>query len=94
MKQEVRRRYTVLVDFLGQALGPGYEVVLQELDTDDPGIIAIANAGISGRKIGSPLTNAALKMIMQKEYEHSDFKMNYTGRLPNGKVIRSSTMFI
>ena len=94
MKQEMRRRYTVLVDFLGQTLGPAFEVVLQELDVEDPGIIAIANANLSGRKIGSPLTNTALKMIMQREYEHSDYKMNYTGRLPNGKVVRSSTMFI
>ena len=94
MKQEIRRRYTVLISFLGQALGPAYEVVLEELDTDNPGIIAIANADINGRKIGSPLTNAELKMIMQREYEHSDYKLNYIGRLPNGKVIRSSTMFI
>ena len=33
-------------------------------------------------------------MIMQKQYETSDYNLNYTGQLANGKTIRSSTMFI
>ena len=46
------------------------------------------NGGISGRDVGAPITNAALRMIMQKQYETSDYNLNYTGQLANGKTIR------
>lgn len=94
MKKEMLERYKILVDFLGKALGPDYEIVLQEVGTENSGIVAIANGEISGRTIGAPLTNNALKMIMQKQYETANFSMNYTGKLASGKTIRSSTMFI
>lgn len=94
MRKELLDRYKLVVEFLGKALGPDYEIVLQEVGTESSGIAAIANGGISGRNEGSPLTNNALKMIMQKQYEHSSYSMNYTGQLASGKTIRSSTMFI
>ncbi len=94
MKPEIRKRYMVLVQFLGETLGPDYEIVLQEVGGENSGIIAIANGSISGRTVGSPLTNIALKLIMQRRYEHSDYVLNYTGQLENGKTLRSSTMFI
>ena len=34
MDREMRRQYTVLVDFLGHILGPDYEVALHELKDD------------------------------------------------------------
>ena len=94
MRKELLERYKLVVEFLGKALGPDYEIVLQEVGTESSGIVAIANGGISGRVVGSPLTNNALKMIMQKQYETADYSMNYTGQLSSGKTIRSSTMFI
>lgn len=58
-------------------------------------VAAIANGGISGRDVGAPITNAALRMIMQKQYESDNYIINYTGQLSNGKACsRSSTMFI
>ena len=94
MTEQMLRQYTVLVDYLGQTLGPDYEVVLHEILPENSRVAAIANGSISGRSVGAPLTNAALRMIMQKQYETSDYNLNYTGRLANGKTIRSSTMFI
>lgn len=94
MTEQMLRRYTTLVDFLGQTLGPDYEVVLHEILPENSRVAAIANGSISGRSVGAPITNAALRMIMQKQYETSDYNLNYTGQLANGKMIRSSTMFI
>lgn len=94
MKEDILRRFTILVDFLGKALGPDYEVTLHDLDPENNCIVAIANGRISGRNVGSPLTNVALKMIAQKQYENTDYNLNYTGLLASGKTIRSSTMFI
>ena len=94
MTEQMLRQYTVLVEYLGQTLGPDYEVVLHEILPENSRVAAIANGSISGRSVGAPITNAALRMIMQKQYETSDYNLNYTGQLANGKTIRSSTMFI
>ena len=63
MNSDILQHYTVLVEFLGKALGPDYEVVLHDLSSKDFAIAAIANGHISGRKVGGPLTDAALRML-------------------------------
>ena len=94
MTESMLKTYTTLVNFLGEALGPCYEVVLQDLSNERSGIVAIANGHISGRSIGSPLTGNALKLIMSRSYEESDTELNYKGMLDNGHITRSSTMFL
>lgn len=94
MTSDILQQYKILVDFLGKALGPDYEVVLQDLTSKNNAIIAIANGHISGRTIGSPLTNAALQMLSSKAYVKNDFLCNYRGVTENGHTLRSSTMFI
>lgn len=91
---QILNQYKILVDFLGQTLGAGYEIVLHDARTPDAGIVAIANGNISGREIGSPMTDKALRMAAQDEYQRSDYLVNYAGRIPNGTLVRSSTMFI
>ena len=94
MQSDILQHYTILVEFLGKALGPDYEVVLHDLSSKDFAIAAIANGHISGRKAGGPLTDAALRMLSSKAYETDDFLSNYRGIAPNGHILRSSTMFI
>ena len=94
MTEQMLLQYTRIVEFLGQALGPDYEIVLHEILPEHSRVAAIANGGISGRSVGAPITNAALRMIIQKQYEANDYNINYTGQLANGKTIRASTMFI
>lgn len=94
MNPAILQRFTLLVEFLGKALGPDYEVTLHDLDPETNSIVAIANGRISGRTLGSPLTNVALRMLAQKQYENQDYSANYTGISASGKTIRSSTMFI
>lgn len=94
MEEDLLKPYKLMVEFLGKALGPSYEITLHDLSSENSGIVAIANGEISGRSLGSPVTSIALKMLAQKEYEHSDYRLSYTGQLASGKTIRSSTMFI
>ena len=69
MTEQMLLQYTRIVEFLGQALGPDYEIVLHEILPEQSRVAAIANGGISGRSVGAPITNAALRMIIQKQYE-------------------------
>lgn len=94
MTEAMIRTYTSLVHFLGEALGPCYEVVLQDASTDKGGIIAISHGNISGRSVGAPLTGNAIKMIMSRKYEETDMVLNYRGVLRDGRMIRSSTKFL
>lgn len=94
MSSDILKQYTIVVDFLGKILGTDYEVVLQDLDPEHSRIVAIANGHISGREIGSPVTDAALHMLAQKTYLTQDFICNYRGVAPDGHILRSSTMFI
>lgn len=94
MTPEMLQQYSVIVKFLGKTLGPDYEIVLHDLHPDHNEIVAIANGHISGRSIGCPLTNASLKMLIDKSYETDDFLCNYKGIADTGKGLRSSTMFI
>ncbi len=94
MKLEILQQYSTIVEFLGKTLGQDYEIVLHDLDTDKPSIIAIANGHISGRAVGSPLTGSALQMLSSKTYEEKHFMCNYTEIGENGHPLRSSTMFI
>lgn len=92
MTQQQINEYRILVDFLSKALGPAYEIALHDLEKGE--IVAIANEHISGRSIGSPLTNVALSMLAKEQYKDQDYRLNYSGISVKGKVIRSSTMFI
>ena len=53
--------YRVVVSFLGEALGPDYEVVLHDLTSEDGTIVAIVNNHISGRTEGAPLSTMFIK---------------------------------
>ena len=94
MANPLLQHYVKLTEFLGLALGPDYEVALHDLTDRNRSLIAIANNHISGREIGAPLTNVALRAIMDRSYETEDYRLHYYGTSADGKKLRSSTMFI
>ena len=73
MDKEIRRHYTLLVDFLGHILGPDFEVALHELTEDSNQIIAISNGNLTGRHLGSPLSNKMLEFLSGRLYETQDY---------------------
>ena len=94
MANPLLQHFVKLTEFLGLALGPDYEVALHDLTDRNRSLIAIANNHISGREIGAPLTNVALRAIMDRSYETEDYRLHYYGTSADGKKLRSSTMFI
>lgn len=87
--------YCLLVEFLGQVLGPYYEIALYDLRNGKNTIIAIANNHISERTVGAPISDFMLNILMSRYFDHNDFKVNYTGfTTKKNKVLRASTFFI
>lgn len=94
MDREMRRQYTVLVDFLGHILGPDYEVALHELKDDSNEIIAIANGELTGRHLGSPLSNKMLEYLTSHLYETQDYVLRFESTAITGKKMCSNSLFI
>ena len=94
MEKEMKRHYTLLVDFLGHILGPDYEVALHELSDNSNQIIAIANGELTGRHIGSPLSNTMLEYVAANLYETQDYVLGFESVSANGKKMRCNSMFI
>ena len=85
--------YKPLVPFLASLCGDGCEVLLHDVSQPKHSVIAIANGFHTGRKVGSPFTDLAVKIMQEKQYEKGDYLSNYNGR-SKGKNFISSSFFI
>ena len=94
MDREMKRHYTLLVDFLGKILGPDYEVALHELLDYSNEIIAIANGELTGRHLGSPLSNKMLEFLTSRLYETQDYVLLFESTSVTGKKLCSNSLFI
>ena len=61
---------------------------------EEKSVLAIANGHISGRSEGAPLTDLALKFVVNKDYEKRDWVMGYITRTSDGRPLHSATYFI
>ena len=94
MEQELKRHYSLLVEFLGHILGPDYEIALHELKDDSNQIIAIANGELTGRHLGSPLSNKMLEYLTSRLYETQDYVLRFESMSVTGKKMCSNSLFI
>lgn len=73
-------------------LGERYEVILHDLSKLESSIVGI-EGNVTGRGVGGPATNFLLHQLK----EHGDGApdcINYQNTLPDGRVLRSTTIFI
>ncbi|MBE6990247.1 MAG: hypothetical protein E7426_05830 [Ruminococcaceae bacterium] len=94
MDKELKRHYSLLVDFLGHILGPDYEIALHELTDHSNEIVAIANGQLTGRHLGSPLSNRMLEFLAARMYETRDYVLRFESVTEGGKKMCSNTLFI
>ena len=77
---------------LQQILGEHYEVIVHDLQHVESSIVAIYG-NVTNREVGGPATNLLLQLL--KNYgDEAPNKINYRSTLPDGRVLRSSTLFI
>ncbi len=94
MDLELKRHYSQLVDFLGHILGQDYEVALHELNDESNQIIAISNGELTGRHLGSPLSNKMLEFVAGNMYTTQDYLLRFASTAANGKEMCSNSMLI
>ncbi len=86
--------FTKVCEFIGRVLGPDYEVALHDISDRDGAIVALSNGHISGREIGTPVSEKIMNIIDSRIYETEDFILHEYGLAPTGKVLCTSSMFI
>ncbi len=88
----ILERYIPLVQGLAQTFGKNCEVVLHDFSLLPNSIITIENGHITGRNVGSPMTELSLKKVSRGDTKSNI--INYTGKSAEGRVLKSSTFFI
>ncbi len=73
-------------------IGDDCEVVLHSFKDMEHSVVAIENGHITGRKLGSSLTDSGLEIIEDIVKEGKEIVGPYRGIAPNGKPLRSVTV--
>ena len=83
-----------VVKAIAKTFGPDCEVLLHDVSNLESSIIAIENGHVTGRKIGSPITDLGLYFLKSDLFKNTDFIANYQTESKDGKKLKSTTIFI
>jgi predicted transcriptional regulator YheO len=83
-----------IVEGIAKLFGSNCEVVLHSLGDLRHSVTKIKNGYISGRKVGSPLTDLGLKVLKGAHSLESDIIESYYTKTKDGKMLKSVTVLI
>lgn len=86
----ILKQFSKLVEFLGHALGPDYEIILRDLTQDGGPIIAMSN---SNRSVSSPMTDLSAQLIANNDSFKQDYIYNINSKNSEGYT-RGATLLI
>ena len=80
---------------LARQFGPNCEVVVHDLDSNDPNssIVAIENGHVTGRKVGDGPSRVVLEALRSGRENLTDH-LSYLTRTKDGKILKSSTIYV
>lgn len=90
----ILRAYEPILEMLSKFLGNECEAVLHSLEDLQHSVIKINNSHLTGRKVGAPITDTALRMLKQIEDGHTMVSSAYFTHSKTGKRMRSITQAI
>lgn len=97
---EKRKINPILANFIpavkaiAKTFGPDCEVLLHDASNLENSVIAIENGHITGRKIGSPITDLGLYFLKSDLFKDTEFIANYQTESKDGKKLKSTSIFI
>lgn len=86
--------YEAVVDGLATLIGGHCEIVLHSLDNLNKSAVKIANGENTGRKVGSPITDLALKMLKDIQNSETSVSPAYFTRAKGGVLMKAITIAI
>lgn len=91
---DILKSYEAVVDGLAMLIGSHCEIVLHSLEDLKCSAVRIANGEHTGRKIGSPITDLALRMLHDMNGADSNVSKAYFTRAKSGVLMKSVTIAI
>lgn len=88
----ILKSYIPFVKGIAATFGSNCEVVLHDFSNLENSIVTIENGHVTGRDFSSPMTEISLKKVVDGKVEED--LINYTGKSTDGRVLKSTTMFI
>ncbi|MDY3281110.1 helix-turn-helix transcriptional regulator [Dysosmobacter sp.] len=83
-----------MADGIAAQFGSSCEVVIHDLSRHpDHTIVYIVNGHVSGRKVGDGASQVVLEQMERGEADPKDH-LGYLTRTPDGKILKSSTLYI
>lgn len=92
MNRSTLKQYVKLVEFLGQVVGPTYEITLYDVQGGQCSLVAIVRGDFSGQDPNC--APAAAQQAMAGSAGGLDYRINYNGIAQDGRPLRSSTFYI
>ena len=92
MVNPIIMKFAPMVSGIAKTFGKNCEVVLHEFKDLKKSIVVIENGHVTGRSINSPMTEFSLNKVREGTVD-SDI-INYSEKTIDGRVLKSSTMFI
>ncbi|GHV63537.1 hypothetical protein AGMMS49587_13890 [Spirochaetia bacterium] len=83
-----------IVDGIAAFLGENCEVVLHSFESLDCSVIHIANSHVTGRSLGSPITDLGMKILRESTETSKNVTDCYYSKTTDGKTLRSITIMI
>ncbi len=87
--------YKLTIEGLANYLGSSYEIVLHSLEDYEHSVVKIINGYHTGRHVGSPITDLALKMLdsLEKDGAEKDY-ISYFSTNKAGEPLKSTTIAV
>ncbi len=81
---------------LATQFGSQCEVVVHDLSSNHPehSIVAVENGHVTGRKVGDGASKVVLEQLAKGHAENPEDHLGYLTRTPDGKILKSSTIYI
>ena len=79
---------------IAKTFGKDCEVLLHDTTNLESSIVIVENGHVTGRKIGSPMTDLGLYFLQSDLFKDTDFIANYQTESKNGEKLKSTTIFI
>ena len=92
--REIFRSLEVVVEGIGLAFGNNCETVLHSLEDTSHSIVKIVNGHVTGRKVGSPLTDFGIEILKKAHALEKDVIGVYYSKLDDGRQLKSVTILI
>lgn len=92
--REILRALEVVVEGISLAFGNNCETVLHSLEDTSHSIVKIVNGHVTGRKVGSPLTDFGIEILKKADALDKDVIGSYYSKLDDGRPLKSVTMII